>query len=302
MSRFDNTTMDPGPPGVVTTEPSGPEEVPAGTLAGEHVIESVIGRGGSGVVYLARRRGDGQAVAIKMLTRVLTQTPSGVERFLREVTTVQRLRHPNIVEIHEVGRLPDERPYYAMELLQGTNLRRWLGEHGRMTPADSLPVVEAICAGLSCAHAAGVVHRDLKAENVMVSGDRIKLVDFGIVKLLEPDPDSASLTLSGQFLGTPVAMAPEQIQGGVIDQRVDIYALGVLIYQLLTGEAPFKGSLEDLIQLHLCAPPPAPSASVPVPAAIDAVVLRCLAKDPGARYQTVAAVLEAYREAVTGTD
>jgi serine/threonine-protein kinase len=284
-------------PAAAAAADEGPEELAAGSIAGEYVIESALGRGGAATVYLATRP-DGQRAAIKVLSRNQAVSAHGVERFLREVATVHRIRHPNIVEIYDLGRLADDRPYYAMELLEGTNLRRLVTERERMTVAESLPIVEGVCAGLAAAHAAGVVHRDLKAENVMVVGGKVKLVDFGIAKLLASEQVSHGLTSTGQFLGTPVAMAPEQIRGVGVDQRTDIYAIGVLVYLLLTGTLPFRGNWEDVVRMHLSVPPRPPSEIVPLSPMIDAVVLRCLEKDPAARFPTVDTFLEAYRTAV----
>jgi serine/threonine-protein kinase len=277
----------------------GPEELPVGTHAGEHVIESILGRGGFAIVYLATRPRDGQRAAVKVLSRKL-MTPNGVERFLREIAAIQRVRHPNIVEIHDHGRLPDDRPYYTMELLEGAPLDRLLEEQELMTPAESLPIIEGVCAGLAAAHAAGVVHRDLKAENVIVGrGGQVKLVDFGIAKLLEPDPETTGLTTTGNAMGTLYVMAPEQLCGQRVDQRTDIYALGVLLYLMLTGAPPFcGGSSEQLERMHLGTPPRPPSELAWVSPPIDAAVLRCLEKTPAARFPDVGAFLEAYRAAV----
>jgi eukaryotic-like serine/threonine-protein kinase len=189
-----------------------------------------------------------------------------------------------------------------MELLQGSNLRDTLAAEGRMSVIETFAIAEQLCAALTAAHAAGVIHRDLKAENVLVGYDRrVVLVDFGLAKLLEPDPGMPGLTTTQQILGTLVTMAPEQIRGGAVDQRTDIYGLGVLIYNMLTGTVPFRGAAEEIMRLHLECPPRPPSAVVNLPAAIDDVVLRCLEKDPNARFPTVAAFLEAFRAAAFGT-
>src|SRR6266478_5793915 len=173
----------------------------------------------------------------------LAPSPEMVERFVREARVVNRIRHPNIVDIYEFGELDDKRPYFVMELLEGTSLASIVERRGRLSPAQALSYLEPVCDALRAAHAAGVVHRDLKASNVAVvkEGDppRVKLLDFGIAKLVRTAPGERGLTAVGQRIGTPYAMAPEQIRGGAIDARVDIYALGVLLYQLLTGRYPF---------------------------------------------------------------
>jgi serine/threonine-protein kinase len=279
------------------------DDLAEGTRAGAYLIGNLIGRGGCGKVYHATHDGDGKPVAVKVLHRYLATEPLAVERFLREVHTVNLIKHPNIIAIAELGRMPDERPFFAMELLEGLNLRRLLQIEGRMAPVEAYEIVEQVCAALEAAHAVGVVHRDLKAENVIVDSARcVKLVDFGIAKLLAPDANAPGLTTTRQVLGTLIAMAPEQLRCEAIDARTDIYALGVLVYNMLTGVPPFRGSAEDVARMHLESPPRPPSALVLLPPAIDAVVLRCLEKDAGARYPTVPAFLVAFRAAVFGEE
>jgi serine/threonine-protein kinase len=166
-----------------------------------------------------------------------------------------------------------------------------------------LEFLEPVCDALEAAHRAGVVHRDLKASNVAVVSDgeppRVKLLDFGIAKIIHPEPDQPSLTTDGQRLGSPNTMAPEQIRGGSIGPATDIYALGVLLYRMLTGEYPFQSQDRvEVERMHLETPPPRPSTRAPVSPAVDAVVLRCLEKDAQRRYPTVTALLTALREAV----
>jgi serine/threonine-protein kinase len=193
-----------------------------------------------------------------------------------------------------------------MELLEGSSLGSIIERRGRLTPAQALAYLEPVCDALSAAHAAGVVHRDLKASNVAVTKDgdppQVKLLDFGIAKLMRSAPGERGLTAVGQRIGTPHAMAPEQIRGEAVDQRVDIYALGVLLYQLLTGRYPFiSADAVELERLHVEAPPPRPSALAPVSAEIDGIVLRCLEKRAQRRFANVHAFAEALRAAVHGT-
>jgi serine/threonine-protein kinase len=191
-----------------------------------------------------------------------------------------------------------------MELLEGgVDLGRLVATHGRFSPTEVLGLLEPVCDALHAAHEAGFVHRDLKAGNVMVAdgerGRTVKLHDFGIAKLLDPAEDEVGLTASNERLGTPHAMAPEQVRGQQVDRRTDIYAMGVLLYHLLTGRYPFEAArAEDIEWLHVTAAPPPPSESAPVNAEIDAVVLRCLAKLPDERYPDALGLLAAYRAAV----
>jgi serine/threonine-protein kinase len=279
-----------------------PLELATGTVVGDWVIEDIEASGGHGSVYRARHPENGSLVAIKVLHPALLCLPRMAERFVREVEVILRLHHPNIVEVKELGTMPDGTPYYAMEYLKGVTLREFLRERGRVSPAEALAIVEPVCAALETAHAAGIVHRDVKPGNIMICEGEprtIKLLDFGIAKLVAPEAGSTGLTSIGQRLGTPAIMAPEQILGARIDARTDIYALGALLYNLLTGRPPFESMVPgDLVQQHLEAPPPRPSQRAPLSPALDAVVLRCLEKRSEKRFESVRALLEALREAV----
>jgi len=299
-------TIPAGPPKEATGEEIDLDgELAPGDRAGEYLILGTIASGGCGTVYTAEHRVLGRKAAVKVLHSQLATSPEMVERFVREARVVNRIRHPNIVDIYEFGELGDKRPYFVMELLEGTSLASIVERRGRLTPAQALSYVEPVCDALRAAHAAGVVHRDLKASNVAVVKDgdppRVKLLDFGIAKLVRTAPGERGLTAVGQRIGTPYAMAPEQIRGGAIDTRVDIYALGVLLYQLLTGRYPFiSGDPVEMERLHVEAPPPRPSAMAPVSPEIDSVVLRCMEKDAARRYPDVGAFTDALRAAVKG--
>jgi len=277
--------------------------LPEGSDVGQYVLERSIGGGGCGVVYAARHHTLRQRVAIKVLRGELTIVPITVTRFLREVDAVMRIDHPNIVRIFDFGEVSPGRPYYVMELLEGVDLREHLAAHGRFSAQEALELLSPVCEAVAAAHAAHIVHRDIKANNVMVAqvdGQRVvKLLDFGIAKIMQTESSGPGLTEPGARIGTARNMAPEQIRGEPVDARADIYALGVLLYQLLTGDYPFHGDHPQKLALqHLTAPPPRPSASAPVSAEIDAVVLRCLEKKREDRFQTVEALLEAFRAAV----
>ncbi len=271
-----------------------------GDRVGQYVIESLVAQGGCGTVYVAQLGARPRRVAIKVLRSALASSSRMVERFVREVDLVNLLRHPSIVEIHELGLLEDGRPYYAMELLEGLTLDAHLRAHGRMPPAEALELLEPICSALRAAHAAGIVHRDVKASNIFLSrtggAAGIKLLDFGIAKLTDPGHRGAGLTTFGHPLGTPTVMAPEQLLGEPLDERVDVYALGVLLHRMLVGVLPFRS--EDALELarqHLEDPAPRPSRAVPVSHAIDDVVLRCLEKRPEKRFDSVKTFLRALR-------
>ena len=300
------TPTVPGPPRTPGGDlPDLDDELAPGVLAGEYVILGKIAAGGCGTVYSAEHRVLGRRAAVKVLHSRLAGSPEMAERFVREARVVNRVRHPNIVDIYEFGKLDDKRPYFVMELLEGSSLAAIIERRGRLSPPQALGYLVPICEALGAAHAAGVVHRDLKASNVAVVKDgdppRVKLLDFGIAKLIRGGPGEPGLTAVGQRIGTPYAMAPEQIRGADVDHRVDVYGLGVLLYQLLTGRYPFvSGDPVEMERLHVESPPPRPSALAPVSADIDAVVLRCLEKRASRRYPDVQSFIEALREAVTG--
>ena len=275
-----------------------------GAVAGEYVVTALIARGGCGSVYHATHRTTGRSAAVKVLHGALAVLPKMVERFAREIEVVNLLRHPGIVEIYEVGALPDHRPFFVMEYVEGRTLGALLEQDGRLSPAEALDLLEPVAAALSAAHEAGVVHRDVKASNIIVTEDDppvVKLLDFGIAKLIGPRAGPIGLTSEGRQVGTLTIMAPEQLLGVPVDARVDIYALGVLLYRLLTGRLPFDGkSPLILAQQHLEEPAPRPSQRTPLAPALDAIVLRCLEKRPERRYDTVKDFLVALRRAAGG--
>ncbi len=293
-------------PSVISSAMAAPVDADAlapGTLAGPYVLKREIASGGGGTVYEAQHKVLGRKAAVKVLRRQLAASPQMVTRFVREAQAVNMIKHPAIVDIFEFDTLPDGRPFYVMELLEGTDVRSLLSDRGRFTPAEVLEILEPVCSALQVAHDQGIVHRDLKASNIFVStgGEKrvIKLLDFGIAKLMHPDASEAGLTVVGTRLGTSYTMAPEQIRGDGVDPRTDIYALGVVVYHILTGQYPFRAeTMTDIERMHLEAPPPRPSQAAPVSPAFDGIVLRCMEKTAERRYQSVKAFLEALREAV----
>ena len=299
-------TVPSGPPKEPGREPLElDDELAPGDRAGEYVIMGKIASGGCGTVYTAEHRVLGRKAAVKVLHTRLAGSPEMVERFVREAQVVNRIKHPNIVDIYEFGQLDKKRPFFVMELLEGISLASIVERRGRLTPQQALSYLVPVCDAIGAAHAQGVVHRDLKASNVVVVKDgeppRVKLLDFGIAKLMRSGPGERGLTAVGQRIGTPYAMAPEQIRGAAVDHRVDIYGLGVLLYQMLTGRYPFiSADPVEMERLHVEAPPPRPSAMAPVSAEIDAVVLKSLEKRANRRYPDVQAFIEALRAAVTG--
>jgi serine/threonine-protein kinase len=276
-----------------------------GAMAGSYVVDEYAARGGFASIYRARHMRTGQAAALKVLHPVLAQSRHMIRRFRQEAEAVNRLRHPNIVTLYELDELMDGRPFIAMEWLDGPTLRHELEARGTFTAAEALAVLEEIGGAVTAAHACGVVHRDIKASNVIAlpCGDwfSTRLVDFGIAKLTAPDDAHTSVTTRA-IMGTPANMAPEQILGEPVDARTDVYALGILLFQLLVGRLPFEGAdAIEVEQMHLSARRPHASALAPVAPAIDEVIITALAVDRDRRQATVDEFLEHLRAAVRGT-
>lgn len=274
-----------------------------GSRLGDYVIDAVIGEGGGGVVFAALHHTLGHRVAIKVLRPEMVPMPDLVTRFNREVEAINKIRHPNIVQVIECGETARGQPYYVMELLDGLNLRRLLQLHGRFSPAEVLELLEPICRAVQAVHDAGFIHRDIKASNVLVvdlNGERsVKLLDFGIAKMVHGEASVQGLTAPGASLGSAHNMAPEQVRCERLDARADIYALGVVIFQLLTGEYPFQAEdPRQIALLHLQAPRPRPSSRAPISPAVDAVVLRCLEKQAERRFASADELLVSFRAAV----
>ncbi|HWU86965.1 MAG TPA: serine/threonine-protein kinase, partial [Kofleriaceae bacterium] len=228
--------------GRATASPA--DQLPPDHRVGDYVVDAALGEGGFSTVYAAHHHRTWDPVALKVLHRRWCLVPQIVARFLREAQVVQRLEHPNIVALHEVGWLDGSRPFLVMEYLDGLSLGRLINQRGSLPAHEALAYFEPVCHALGAAHRSGIVHRDLKASNVMVSHPGtpfwVKLIDFGIAKLVAPE--IPRLTRTGSQVGTMTAMSPEQIRGVQVDWRADIYALGVLLYQCVTGQRPFTGS------------------------------------------------------------
>jgi eukaryotic-like serine/threonine-protein kinase len=271
-----------------------------GMEVGAYRVVRQIGSGGHGTVYLAEQPALGLQVAIKVLRRDLLGSAEMVARFAREVRVVSALRHPSLVAVLDAGVLPDGRPYYAMELLTGRSLVELIRDRGPLAAPVALALLAPVCEALAAVHQSGVVHRDVKASNVMVvaegSPPEVRLLDFGVARA--PEAVEAGITTTTQRIGSSGARAPEQILAGPVDARTDVYALGVLLHHILTGHLPFEASdPAEVDRMHLEAEPPRASAVAASPVALDAVVARAMAKAPGDRYPSALAFLDAARQA-----
>ncbi|MFO0755604.1 MAG: serine/threonine-protein kinase [Byssovorax sp.] len=262
-------------------------------IGGRHVIEGFIGAGGMARVYLATDTQTKQSVAIKILHREKAEDRGACERFLREVEVAATLHHPNLIEVLDAGEVAGGVPYLVLELLVGESLGDLLRRVGAIPPAVALPLVRMAAAGLAAAHKAGIIHRDIKPDNLFLIGmpgsaTSLKVVDFGMAKLVE-----RNVTAAGIALGTIEFMAPEQAVADTIDARADIYALGVVLFRMVTGKLPFD-SQDDalLVAQQLFVPPPTPSSlRAGLSADLDQVILTMLRKHPDNRYASMTDVI-----------
>jgi eukaryotic-like serine/threonine-protein kinase len=273
-----------------------------GERIGDWIVGERLGGGGFGDVYAAHHYATRQPAALKVLHAHFVASTEVLARFERETNVLTRLQHPSIVSVIDAGFDDSGRPYLCMELLVGQDLSSVIAAAGRLAPEIARPHFESLCDAIAVAHDLGIVHRDIKASNVFVrSADgRAVLLDFGIAKIsdaLEPE-----LTASHQSLGTPGCMAPEQIHGGRIDARTDVYALGGLLFHMLTGRLVFHDPSETMTQyLHLHARRPRASSLAPVPTTVDDVIIRAMAIEPADRYPNVRALATGLRQALRGS-
>jgi serine/threonine protein kinase len=268
-----------------------------GTMVSGYVIDEQIGKGATGVVYAATHPLIGKRVAIKVLRHDLCDDPQSVERFMLEARSVNEIGHPNIVDIFDLGALPDGRRYLIMDLLLGRTLRRRLGS-GPLHVTEAATVIDEVASAMMAAHAKGFIHRDLKPDNVFlveVPGERpeVRLLDFGLVKLVAANHPSGSgiRTRNGIVIGTPQYMSPEQARAKNVDHRTDIYALGVMAFELLSGRRPYdRPSILEVLIAHAEAPIPSLQQRVPsLPIEVTQLVEAMLAKQAADR-PTLAAV------------
>jgi len=275
-----------------------------GLFAGRYEIREVLGRGGMGAVYRATDRQLDEVVALKVLrSEVLGEDPSLVERFKQEIKLARRITHPNVLRTHDFGET-DGVPYISMEYLEGVTLKDLIARKGALPEGVGLRIAKQICQGLEAAHRQGVVHRDIKPQNVLIlleSGE-VKIMDFGIARVSTVD-GASGLTTAGTVVGTPDYMPPEQAQGETADFRSDLYSTGVLLFEMFTGRLPFPGDTPlAVIMGHLQKPVPRPRSLNPsLSPEIEALVLRCLEKNPARRYARAGELLSAL-SAASGRD
>ncbi|HEY9678030.1 MAG TPA: protein kinase [Drouetiella sp.] len=266
------------------------------TLAGNYEIMEVIGHGGMGVVYKARHALMNRIVAIKMLQAQLISDSMSVKRFQQESMSASRINHPNVITIYDFGISPSGQPFIVMDYLQGESLADVIKNDGQVGVERAIKILSQACDALDHAHKQNVLHRDVKPTNFVLINyddetDFVKVVDFGVAKLMNDSPDGQRLTQAGEVCGSPVYMSPEQCTGAELDQRSDIYSMGIVIYETLTGKLPILGkTMVDTMSKHISEMPPTFTQARPdlyIPERLEQVVFRALAKDPNDRQQSM---------------
>lgn len=269
-------------------------------FAGRYQVLELLGKGGMGDVYRVHDTVSGRDLALKVLRREAAANAISLDRFRREIAVLTRLRHPAILSILDHG-VQGSDLFFVCEIVRGQDLRMELRKRGAFPVKDACALVAVVADALAAAHAESVVHRDVKPANIMVADDgSIRLVDFGLAR---PEGiDVERVTQTGQFVGTPSYMSPEQFDARTVDSRSDIYSLGVVLFEVLTGHAPFSGSsVMSMAMKHLKEAPPAPSVARPdLPPWVDRLVLKCLEKEPSRRFQTAVALAQELRLPRTG--
>jgi serine/threonine-protein kinase len=275
---------------------------------GQYRILGKLGEGGMGEIFLAEQIRGGDKVALKVLHSRLATEEEFVSRFRREVRATSRLQHPNIVRVYDFGKLSDGRFFIAMDLADGETLDSQIRASGGLDVGRSVRILTQLAEAVDHAHSRGVVHRDLKPENVMLvtrggRADVVKVLDFGIAKIVAADySENRRLSQQGLIFGTPHYMSPEQIGGVGTDPRLDLYAIGCIAFEMVTGTPLYNGTAMEIMQQHMASPPDRPSdRRSELPPELDAVILACLEKDPARRFQNGRALATAL-ERVPGID
>jgi serine/threonine protein kinase len=293
LSRM-STNAEPHSPDLGVTMVGTTDPLIGMTIDGRYLIERVLGEGGMGLVYRARHVVLNKLIAVKVLRAEVSNNAEVIARFHQEAQSATAIGNQHIIDVLDFGRLPDGATYFVMEYLNGSALTDVIERDAPIAIPRFVHIAKQLCDALGAAHGAGIVHRDLKPDNVFLvkrgqDPDFVKVLDFGIAKV---GGSSSKLTQAGQVFGTPHYMAPEQCQGKPVDLRADVYALGIILFELVTGKLPFESeSLVGLLTAHMLeAPPPPTSLRADCPPEVEAIILRCLAKDPDDRYADCAAM------------
>lgn len=295
-------------PGSKDQVPSSLASLTGQVLDQRYHITRKLGEGGMSYVYQAQEIETGRAVAVKILIPRLSRDPSSVERLRREATIATRLSHPNVCPILRMGETADHLIYLVMPFLEGEPLSEHETRRGPFPLAEGIPLLVQMCEGLGHAHDLQIIHRDLKPENVMLvpepavpTGFRAVVMDFGLAKERRAGPDVVKLTATGIVLGTPEFMSPEQIRGKPLDGRSDVYALGILAFEMFTGQLPFTGksAQETMIARLRGAPLPLREVKADLPAKLETVISKALSVNPGDRYGSMAELAHAFESSAS---
>jgi serine/threonine protein kinase len=283
----------------------GEDDALIGSAIGNYVIQSQIGKGGMGRVYLAENAQIGRKVAIKVLSEIARREEMSGPRFIAEAKAATTIRHPSIIDVYDFGCLPDGRFYSVMEYIEGYSLKQIIDDYAPMSEADAFGYIGPICEGLIAAHGHGIVHRDLKPDNILVSKQEpheVKILDFGLAKLLAPEPGDISLTATGTFMGTPLFVSPEQAAGerDQISPAADLYSIAVIFYWMLSGLPPlWDRNVHILITKHMMEiPKPLREVASDVSESVANVIDQCLAKKPTDRPTSAEAILAAFHQSL----
>ena len=268
--------------------------LPGDSFGARYRIVEEIGRGGMGRVYKAEDKELGITVALKMIRPEYSSNPRFIKRFKKETLLARSISHENVIRIHDLGEV-DEIKFISMDYIKGQNLKELIHTSGTLTVETTISITRQICEALRVAHQKGIVHRDLKPQNIMIDNNgKVYTMDFGLAKSMEAQENSVSRAI----IGTPQYLSPEQAKGEKVDQRSDIYSLGIIIFEMLTGKKPFEAeTAAGYIQKHIHEMPPSPSETNPlIPSFLEKIILRCLEKDREKRYQSVEEILKDLEE------
>ncbi|HSP06807.1 MAG TPA: serine/threonine-protein kinase, partial [Acidobacteriota bacterium] len=287
---------------VTSTDAAGVSQMPttfmnvAAALEGRYQILKELGRGGMGIVFQAYDKQLNEQVAIKILSPLLSSDNDALERLKREVSAARRITHPNVIRIHDISESKGLN-FVSMEYFHGESLKEFIRRNAPLSMMQAFQIGSQICDGIEAAHLQGVIHRDLKSQNVIINpANQTKIIDFGLAHTAQLQ----GMTATGLIMGTPEYMAPEQVAGKRVDERADLYSLGIILYELFTGHVPFTGDSAIAVGFkQMKDDPPAPRSLNPqIPQEVEAVILRALQKDPQMRYRSVSDLKVALEAAV----
>lgn len=257
----------------------------ATALEGRYQILRELGRGGMGIVFQAHDKDLNEQVAIKVLSPLLGSDPDALERLKREVSSARRITHPNVIRIHDISER-NGLHFVSMEFFQGMNLKDYIRKSGNLSQMQALSIALQVCDGLEAAHRQGVIHRDLKSQNILINtSNQVKIIDFGLARA----GNLEGMTATGLIMGTPEYMAPEQVTGNRVDERADIYSLGIILYELFTGHVPFTGNSAIAVGFKQVKEDPQQPCDInpQLSSEVQRVILKALQKDPYARHASV---------------